>query len=327
MIDADLIPDLRRSFQAALDHDEPARARAALLEGGWLDALELDEAAAAALVFREQGRRGCETAALDDLIARRLAAAWPEASGDLAVAHPVAAPAGRRPSHALLPGRDRIRRLLWVADLHGEELAILELDAALEAPALGGIDPDAGWIGLSSRPAGKLTRLEGARAARAWEPALAAGRVALAHQLAAGARALLESATAYAEQRRQFGAPIASFQAVKHRLADTLVAICAADAATVAAASTGTPTAAAVAKVLAGRAAAVAGKNCLQVFGGIGFTLEHDFHPHFRRHLVLERLLGDRRRLERELGAQLRCGALHREHVVELADEPRLELL
>ena len=130
----------------------------------------------------------------------------------------------------------------------------------------------------------------------AWVPALAAGRTALAHQLVAGAYAQLMLATEYAQDRRQFGVPIASFQAIKHRLADTLVAISAADAATLAAGATGTEWGAAVAKALAGRAAAAAARNCLQVFGGIGFTEEHEFQRRFRRNLVLERLLGDGRR-------------------------------
>jgi alkylation response protein AidB-like acyl-CoA dehydrogenase len=105
------------------------------------------------------------------------------------------------------------------------------------------------------------------------------------------------------------------------------VAISSADAAAVAAASTREPTTAAVAKALAGRAAAVAARNCLQVFGGIGFTVEHEFHRYFRRNLVLDRLLGNQRALEREVGSLLRRGALRRERVVELDDEPRLELL
>jgi hypothetical protein len=214
-----------------------------------------------------------------------------------------------------------------VPSLRGEELSIVELEEALETGVIGGIDPDGGLIGLRARPAGTITSLRGAEATSTWGPALAAGRVALAHELAAGAHALLTSATAYAKVRKQFGAPIATFQAVKHRLAETLVAISAADAAAVAAASTGTPAGAAVAKALAGRAAAAAARNCLQVFGGIGFTTEHEFHRRFRRSLVLDRLLGDRRTLERELGAELRSGKLRAERIVELVHVPRLDVV
>jgi alkylation response protein AidB-like acyl-CoA dehydrogenase len=328
MIDADVVADLRRSFAAALAHEDPAAARAELLKTGWLEALELDEDVAVALVFREQGRTGRDAGALDDVMARCLAGRWPEWAGDLAIAHPVAPGAAGRshPTHVVLPGHGRVTRLLWVSGLRGEELAIVALEGALAAPVVRGIDPSAGWIALRARPAGNVTALRGSEAVSTWERALAAGRVAVAHQLTAAARELLGSATAYAKERKQFGSAIAAFQAVKHRLAETLVAISAADAAAVAAASTRTSLGAAIAKVLAGRAAAVAAKNCLQVFAGIGFTTEHDFYRRFRRSLVLDRLLGDWRTLERELGAQVRSGMLRSERVVELDHVPRLDL-
>ena len=329
MIDAEALSDLGRSFAAALEREDAEAARGELLKTGWLDALELDEAAAVALVFREQGRSGRDVGALDDVLAHHLAARWPAAAGDLAVAHPVAPPSAgtERPSHVVLAARAGAPRLLWLPDLRGAELEVVELAGPLDARPLGGVDPDAGLLGLRGRPAGAATALRGPEAAAAWEPALAAGRRAIAHQLLASAHELLASATAYARERRQYGAAIASFQAVKHRLAETRVALSAADAAVAAAASTGTATAAAVAKALAGRAATTASKHCLQVFGGIGFTLEHEYHARFRRSLVLDRLLGTGRELERELGARLRAGELAGESIVELDDPARLELL
>ena len=165
----------------------------------------------------------------------------------------------------------------------------------------------------------------GARAR--WAEAMAAGRIALAHQMIASAHTLLGMATEYARARTQFGVPISSFQAVKHLLAETLVTISAADATVLAAAAARHSTAAAVAKATAARAASVAGRNCLQVFGGIGFTTEHEFHRYFRRNLVLARLLGDGRTLERELGEQIRTGRLDDPWVVGLDDLPRPELL
>lgn len=312
IFDADLAAELRRTFAAALQHADPVEARAGLLEAGWLDALESDPAMAVAITFREQGRAGRDAAALDDVIGADLG------TGDAAVAYP-AAPG----LHVVLPAHRDATRLLWLPDLRGDGAALVDLDDALAAQPVAGIDPAAGWLGLTAQPVGRVTIVT----TPAWPAALAAGRVAVAYQLVAGARALLERAADYARDRRQFGTPIAAFQAVKHRLADTLVAISAADAATVAAATTGTVTGAAVAKALAGRAAELAGRNCLQVFGGIGFTTEHDFHRSYRRSLVLDRLLGDHRTLERQLGAQLRAGALADEHVVELDDVPRVEPL
>ena len=327
MIDADLIEDLDRSFTAALQHDDPSKARVALLEAGWRDALEMDEEVVVALVFRAQGHTGVDAGALDDVVGGHVVARWPAAAGDRAIAYPVIAETaarGSRPTHVVLPAGSQARRLLWVPDLRGDRLEIIELERALDESAVRGVDAAGGLLGLTGRPDGHLTSLGGAEATAAWSPALAAGRVALAHQLVAGAHAQLMLATAYAQDRRQFGVPIGSFQAVKHRLADTLVAISAADAAALAAGATGSECGAAVAKALAGRAAAVAARNCLQVFGGIGFTEEHEFQRRFRRNLVLERLLGEGRTLERELGARLRAGTLDAEHVVELETLPRL---
>ncbi|MEU9272978.1 acyl-CoA dehydrogenase family protein [Streptomyces sp. NPDC048251] len=312
MFDADLAAEFRRSVAAALDRgNDPAGARSALVEAGWLDALEADDAMATAVVFREQGRAGLDAAALDDVLAARLE------TGEVAVAYP-AAPG----THVVLPAHRHATRLLWVPDLGGEDLVVVDLDGPIDAEPLAGVDPSAGLLSLAARPSGITTNIS----AELWPAALAAGHRAVAHQLVAGSQALLTLATAYARDRKQFGTPIAGFQAVKHRLAETLVAVSAADAATVAAATTGTVTGAMVAKALAGRAAEVAGRNCFQVFGGIAFTTDHSFHRGYRRNLVLDRLLGDRRTLERRLGAQIRTGSLAVEHLVDLDDVPRMGL-
>lgn len=327
MIDAELAVDLDRTFAAALEYDDPARARTELLAAGWLDSLDEDEPVATAIVFRIQGATCRDAAALDDVITRRVADRWPEAAGDLAVAYPLTARAGEElpMTHAVLPGHRQARRVLWMDDLGGEGLEIVELEGELTLPALGGVDPDLGLLGLSAPPSGRSSHPQDA--ASLWNAALAAGRVAVAHQMVAGARAMLSMAVDYAQVRKQFGTPIGTFQAVKHRLAETLVVISAADAAVVAAATTGNVTAAATAKVLAGRAAATAARNCLQVFGGVGFTTAHTFHRYLRRNLVLDRLLGDGRTLEIELGTQLRTGALTGDRLVNLEDPLRIALL
>jgi hypothetical protein len=311
MFDAGTAAEFRKSVAAALDCDDPVEARTALIEAGWLDALEADDAMATVVVFREQGRAIRDAAALDDVLAASLG------SADLAVAYP-----GAPGTHVVLPAHRNAARLLWIPSLDGAGLAVIELEGPLEAQPVHGLDPAAGLLRLTAPPPGMITGVP----ASAWPSALAAGRRAVAHQLVAGARTTLRMATAYARDRKQFGQPIGGFQAVKHRLAETLVAISAADAATVAAAMTGTVTGALIAKVLAGRAAEIAGRNCFQVLGGIAFTAEHDFHRGYRRSLVLDRLLGDGRTLERQLGAQLRTGALAGEHVVNLDDLPRIDL-
>ena len=92
--------------------------------------------------------------------------------------------------------------------------------------------------------------------------------------------ALLERATEYAMQRKQFGRPIGSFQAVKHQLADALVALELARPLLYGAAlAIGTATAArdvSAAKVACTEAAYRASRTSLQVHGAIGYTAEYD---------------------------------------------------
>ncbi|MBV8346102.1 MAG: acyl-CoA dehydrogenase [Mycolicibacterium sp.] len=132
---------------------------------------------------------------------------------------------------------------------------------------------------------------------------LAAGRRALGWWLAGTARAMLGLARTHALDRVQFGRKVASFQAIRHRLAETLVAIEGAEATLAAAAD---DLGCLLAKAAAGQAALTAARHCQQVLGGIGFTAEHDLHRHVRRALVLDALLGSSRELIRQAGAAVR---------------------
>ena len=121
------------------------------------------------------------------------------------------------------------------------------------------------------------------------------------------ARAMLTLARRHALDRVQFGKPIASFQAVRHRLAETLVAIEGAEATLNLPGADNPDLTALLAKAAAGKAALTAARNCQQVLGGIGFTAEHDLHHHVKRALVLDGLLGSSRELTRKAGAGLRA--------------------
>ena len=118
-------------------------------------------------------------------------------------------------------------------------------------------------------------------------------------------RTMLRLARDHALERVQFDRPIAGFQAVRHRLAESLVAIEAADGAVAAAAEDGSPLTAGVAKAIAGRSARTVAAHCQQVLAGIGFTTEHPLYRSVRRALVLDHLLGDARSLTAALGADL----------------------
>ncbi len=138
--------------------------------------------------------------------------------------------------------------------------------------------------------------------------------VLAAAESAGVARWCLDTASEYAKVRVQFGRPIGQFQAIKHGLADMLVAVeqtaaVAWDAATAAShdgsdastdASTGAGTDAAerslsaqVAGAVSLEAAAHCAKKCVQILGGIGFTWEHDAHFYLKRAMATRLLLAD----------------------------------
>ena len=121
---------------------------------------------------------------------------------------------------------------------------------------------------------------------------------------------MLALAKAHAVDRVQFGRPVSSFQAVRHRLAETLVALDAAEAVLTAADADGADAelASLLAKAAAGQAALTAARHCQQVLGGIGFTAEHALHVHVKRALILDGLLGSARELTREAGQRVIAG-------------------
>jgi alkylation response protein AidB-like acyl-CoA dehydrogenase len=122
---------------------------------------------------------------------------------------------------------------------------------------------------------------------------------------------VLALAVQYAKDRIAFGRPIGSFQAVKHFLADaSLIAEMASSVVAAAAHSVGTwdgygPQAASIAKAFVSERGVEAAQSCFQVFGGIGFTWEHDLHLYLRRLTVNAAIFGD--------------AAWHRERLCQLA--------
>jgi alkylation response protein AidB-like acyl-CoA dehydrogenase len=126
---------------------------------------------------------------------------------------------------------------------------------------------------------------------------------AVAAEITGGARACLEVATEHAKTRIQFGRPIGQFQAVKHLLANLLLAVEQMTAATWDAAQAidhVTDEASFTEAILCAEAAAAltldggvrAAKDAIQILGGMGFTWEHDAHLFLRRAVTLRSLLG-----------------------------------
>ncbi|GHH85134.1 putative acyl-CoA dehydrogenase FadE [Streptomyces capitiformicae] len=140
--------------------------------------------------------------------------------------------------------------------------------------------PGHGPVRPSLDPARRLTPLAPGGELLATHPpvarALTWARLAVAAQALGVGLALLDRTVAYVRQRAQFGVPIGSFQAVKHRLADAKVALEFARPLVLGAAVTLDPADVAAAKVTACEAAYTTARTALQLHGAIGYTAEYD---------------------------------------------------
>ena len=204
-----------------------------------------------------------------------------------------------------------ISHIAVVAARHGTQMALALVDLA--GPGVGRTPLD------SFDPTRKQARLifDGAAAApmaQGWDAiagVLDRAAVLVAFEQVGGASACLEMATAYAKERHAFGRPIASFQAIRHKLADVYVAteLARSNACYGAwALSTGAselPLAAATARVSASDACFLAARENIQVHGGIGFTWEMDCHLFYRRAKHLGLLLGSVRHWKERVVSEL----------------------
>ncbi|MFF0497233.1 acyl-CoA dehydrogenase family protein [Nocardia aobensis] len=317
-MDADEIALLTDSLRATMTGYPGEALDRALLDFGWLDLLTETPEVAIPLAFRLLGETGAHAPVLNDVIAhaagRDLPAivalpctggrwmVWERTavapSSPAATAGTAAAP-GPDPIGGAAPGPGGIQ--LDAVDLACRSTADAQLDADGRS---GGPEP------IASQPffaaSGLDPELPLRRVSAGETLPLAEGRRALSWWLVGTSRAMLNLAHRHALDRVQFGRPLAAHQAVRHRLAETLVAIEGAEATL---ATADTDLGALLAKAAAGHAARLTARHCQQVLGGIGFTAEHDFHRHARRALVLDGLLGSAVELTREAGAWVRTRA------------------
>jgi alkylation response protein AidB-like acyl-CoA dehydrogenase len=123
-------------------------------------------------------------------------------------------------------------------------------------------------------------------------------RLATAAEAAGGIDWCLDASVAYAKTREQFGRPIGSYQAIAHSCVDMLAALQSASAAARYAAvasaegAVDAPLAARVAALRAGESYRDVSEAAIHLFGGIGFTWEHDAHLYYRRAWSAQRLAG-----------------------------------
>jgi hypothetical protein len=290
----------------------PKNVDALLQELGWDEVVADDPATATRLLFTEHGRALARTNLLDRIVLDALAddlgepadvmcypsltsAATPSIVGD--------------PVQGLLltdPGpQDRVA--IVVSGTEGIGVTVIDASALSIRPTRS-FDPSLSWRLAVAAPVAVV------RPAPSWPAALAAGRRALATEIISVSQEVLRLAVEHTSTRYQFGAPIAAFQAVRHRLAEGHVAIAAAQALLDVAFADGSALTAAVAKAQAGRAHEQVSAHALQVSGAMGSSLEHPLHRFVSRGTVLDALLGGWSEQIREFG----------ELVQRTGDTPRL---
>ncbi|HZO07200.1 MAG TPA: acyl-CoA dehydrogenase family protein [Solirubrobacterales bacterium] len=191
--------------------------------------------------------------------------------------------------------------LIVVAALEGGELALFAVDPGAEGVIRNPVETidetrKTAVVEFERTPA---HRLDGGDGGEGIALALDRGAVALAAEMAGGARKAIEMTVAYMHEREQFGGPIGRFQALKHRLADLHVRIDVARQSVYAAAdalaageSEHVPMLAAAAKYAASIGYVTATAEAIQLHGGIGFTEEHDIGLYYKRALVSAETLG-----------------------------------
>jgi Acyl-CoA dehydrogenase, C-terminal domain len=295
-----------RTLRGATEAHRDAALDAALVELGWHEALADDRRAAVSLLFEHQGRTGVSSGALENVVALALGT---QSAPDAAIVLPplggAEPPAHEDGGDVVVHGLGTSRLVrgdtaLVVVQSHQDELvAVLETGELTCRPARG-MDPDLGLVEVTGAAAAvaPLTPIDPGR----WSAAVSGARLALAHELVGASAAMLELARVHALDRVQFGSPISAFQAVRHRLADSLVALESARALLDAAWQDGSDETAAMAKALSGRSARAVAGHCQQVLAGMGFTTEHPLHHYVRRVLVLDELFGSARTLTGALG-------------------------
>jgi hypothetical protein len=302
MIEGEDLELFERSARSATEQHTGEALDAALAELGWYDALSFDARAAVSSLFELQGEAGATSSALEYVVASALGRELDRSTSVL-----LPAIAGWDPPGRVGDGRLVVRGVtttarpstMVVARDGEDDIAMVVESSKLASRPVRGVDP---WLGLVEVH-GTLDADGGVPVA--WADAVAFAQLAVGHELVGASRRALALAREHALERIQFGQPIARFQAVRHRLAETLVAIETASAVLDAVWLDRSPVTAAMAKATAGRSARTAARHCQQVLAGIGFTTEHDLHRYVRRILVLDQLFGSHTTLTKHLGEEL----------------------
>ncbi|HWF23553.1 MAG TPA: acyl-CoA dehydrogenase family protein [Acidimicrobiales bacterium] len=307
-MEADLFDQFVRGLRHATEHHTGEALDASLEELGWRVAMAHDPRVAVSTLFELQGRANATSSALGQVVAHALGLGDEPETVVLSPIGQWYPPGALDGLHlgvdglATRPARSGDTALV-VASTSESDVAVTVATSSLRLRQVVGVDPGLGLVQVTGLGLDTTGQSEGVTVD--WAAAVALGRLALAHELVGTSRTMLELARQHALDRIQFGRPIASFQAVRHRLAETLVGIEMAEAALEAAWLDRSTDTAAMAKAVAGRAARTTARHCQQVLAGIGFTAEHPLHRFVRRTLVLDGMFGTAASITRAQGAAM----------------------
>jgi hypothetical protein len=301
---------IRESIRHLLEGSRGPAILTALLDTGWFELWDEDQADALQPLFSLQGELLVEQSPMLHVVMARALTPETTATEQFRFAPVIAtraADSGR--IHGVTIG-DPADLPPLVTDLAGTGIVRL---SDLSSRPIGGLDPSLGLFTVDAELDGHDVLVQPPVSEVLWAEAAALGRAALAEELVGAATAVLSTCVEYARDRRQFGRPIGSFQAIQHKLAEAHVMLTAARTACEDAWIHRDPLSADLAKSWAGRAARLVVRHGQQTLGGIGFTWEHPFHRYARRIHVLDALLGEPVTLEAALGAQVLAeGAVRR---------------
>ena len=211
----------------------------------------------------------------------------------------------------------------WVADAHLADLLLLphptplgnELHAvvrdAVQITSLPSIDASRRLSTVTWQPSAATRVLDALAAQPLWDETLERGALNVSGQLVGLAQRMLDLSVDYAAQRKQFGKPIGSFQAIKHHLADVVTKIEFARpvlyraAVALARREPGCAVCISHAKLACADAAWLAARQGIQVHGAMGYTWEVDLQMFMKRAWVLDAAWGDRAFHRARLGKAL----------------------
>jgi hypothetical protein len=295
----------------------------AMDEFGWPDLLETEPELAISTVFSALGRFNHWSSALHDVMARRVDhSLWGLTDGaTVLVPWPRSLTSGRISERLLivkgllLQPRSGTSLVVVVPMEEGSHRVLAVGTGDLLTERREGLDPSLDTVVVSGATDDFRVVADGIDATKWWDETVAMARVSICYSIVSLLAHMVGLATEHASSRQQFGRPIGTFQAVRHRLAESLVAREAAAAVTAEVwRSDDVELAAAVAKLVTSNSMKVVTAHVQQVLAGIGFTTEHEFHRYMKRAIVLDRLFENSTDLAVSIGREL----------VRLGSAPRL---